>query len=188
MAGFFTSRFTPVECSMKAQAAIVTEESVVGMVTPDLVLIRKEQGNMFHTVLRARLSPDTDGTSIVVTTGADRIVMVFCYVFLAAFVLLDLLWIVAYSRILQSFQFSNDDKHNYLFILMPFVCTALGVGLFQLGRYASRDEGPFLTRLFVDATDAKSRGKAVKMAAAPPPKPKAAPKEAEDDGPSIDIA
>ena len=169
---------------MKAQSAIVAEDSVVGMVTPELVLIRKEQGNMFHTVLRARLSQEADGTSIVLTTGADRIVMVFCYVFLAAFILLDVLWTVAYLRLFQSFQFSSDDRHNYLFILMPFICTALGVGLFQLGRYASRDEGPFLTRLFVDATDAKSKGKAVKMDAPAPPKPKAA----KDEGPSIETA
>jgi len=180
MPGYFTSRFTPVEVSMKAQSAIVTEDQVVGMVTPELVLIRKEKGNMFHTVLRARLAQDTEGTAITLTTGADRIVMVFCLVFLAAFVALDLLWIVAYSGLLTSFQFSDDDKHNYLFILMPFICTALGVGLFQLGRYASRDEGPFLTRLFVDATDAKSKGKAVKMDAPAPPKPKAQKESAED--------
>jgi len=167
---------------MKAQAAIVSEDQVVGMVTPELVLIRKLEGNMFHSVLRARLTQDTEGTSILLTTGADRIVMVFCLMFLAAFVALDLLWLVAYSRLLQSFQFSDDDKHNYLFILMPFICTALGVGLFHLGRYASRDEGPFLTRLFVDATDAKSKGKAVKMAAAPAPKPMRA-KESTDDPP-----
>ena len=172
---------------MKAQSAIVAEDSVVGMVTPDLVLIRKEQGNMFHTVLRARLAQDADGTSIVLTTGADRIVMVFCYVFLAAFILLDLLWTVAYFRVFQSFQFSNDDRRNYLFILMPFVCTALGVGLFQLGRYASRDEGPFLTRLFVDATDAKAKGKAVKMDAPAAPRPKAAPKHSDED-PPIELA
>ena len=180
MAGNFTSRFTPVEVSMKAQSAIVAEDQVVGMVTPELVLIRKEQSNMFHTVLRAELTPDPDGTDIALSTGADRIVMVFCYVVLAAFIALDLLWIVAYSRLLQSFQFSDDDKRNYLFILMPFICTALGVGLFQLGRYASRDEGPFLTRLFVDATDAKSKGKAVKMAPPAAPRPKPEKKSAED--------
>ena len=57
MAGQFISRFTPVEVSMKAQAAIVTEDQVVGMVTPELVLIRKDKGNMFQSVLRARLAP-----------------------------------------------------------------------------------------------------------------------------------
>ena len=184
--GQFISRFTPVECSIKAQAAIVAEEQVVGMVSDELVLIRKEKGNMFQSVLRAKLVPDPDGTDITLSTGVDRIVLVFCLMFLAAFVLLDLLWLIAYSRVLQSFQFSDEDKRNYLFILMPFVCTALGVGLYQLGRHASRDEGPFLTRLFVDATDAKSKGKPVKMDAPAPPKPMA--KKEDPDNPSIDLA
>jgi len=182
MAGQFISRFTPVECSMKAQSAIVAEDQVVGMVTPELVLIRKEKGNMFQSVLRAKLAQDAEGTAITLSTGADRIVLVFCLVFLAAFVALDVLWLLAYFRVFQSFQFSDDDRRNYLFILMPFICTALGVGLYQLGRHASRDEGPFLTRLFVDATDAKSRGKAVKMSAAPAPKPRGG-KKSEDDSP-----
>ena len=184
--GQFTSRYTPVECSMKAQSAIVTEDQVVGMVTDELVLIRKLKGNMFQSVLRAKLVPDPDGTAITLSTGADRIVLAFCLVFLAAFVALDLLWLLAYFRVFQSFQFSDDDKKNYLFILMPFICTALGVGLYQLGRHASRDEGPFLTRLFVDATDAKSKGKPVKIAAAPPPKPRA-PKD-DPDNPTIETA
>ena len=182
MAGQFISRFTPVEVSMKAQSAIVSEDQVVGMVTSDLVLIRKEQGNMFQSVLRARLAQDPDGTAITLTTGVDRIVFVFCLIFLAAFVALDLLWTIEYFRVFQSFQFSDDDRRNYLFILMPFVCTLLGVGLYQLGRHASRDEGPFLTRLFVDATDAKSKGKPVKMAEAAAPKPRRA-KDSEDDPP-----
>jgi len=168
---------------MKAQSAIVTEDEVVGMVTPELVLIRKLKGNMFQSVLRARLAQDSEGTSILLTTGPDRIVLVFCLMFLAAFILLDLLWMLAYFRVFQSFQFSDDDRHNYLFVLMPFICTALGVGLYQLGRYSSRDEGPFLTRLFVDATDAKSRGKAVKIAAAAAPKPMA---KKSEDGDSIE--
>src|ERR1041385_5629276 len=117
MAGQFISRFTPVEVSMKAQSAIVSEDEVVGMVTPELVLIRKDKGNMFQSVLRARLTQDPDGTAIVLTTGADRIVFVFCLVFLAAFIALDLLWLLAYFRVFQSFQFSDDDRHNYLFIL-----------------------------------------------------------------------
>ena len=171
---------------MKAQAAIVTEDQVVGMVTPELVLIRKLKGNMFQSVLRAHLVQDPDGTAITVSTGADRIVLAFCLMFLAAFIALDLLWLLAYFRVFQSFQFSDDDKKNYLFILMPFICTALGVGLYQLGRYASREEGPFLIRLFVDATDAKSKGKPVKMAAPTPPKPKA-PKE-DPENPSIETA
>ncbi len=167
--GYFVSRFTPVECSMKAQSAIVAEDQVVGMVTNSLVLIRKLKGNMFQTVLRARLEPDPDGTSITVTTGMDRIVLVFCLIFLAAFVALCLLWTLAYARVFQSFQFSDEDRRNYLFILMPFICTLLGVGLAQAGRYVARDEGPFLTRLFVEATEAKPRSRAV---------PKAVPKPA----------
>ena len=171
---------------MKAQSAIVTEDQVVGMVTDELVLIRKEKGNMFQSVLRASLVPDSEGTAITLSTGPDRIVLVFCLVFLAAFVALDLLWLLAYFRVFQSFQFGDEDRKNYLFILMPFICTALGVGLYQLGRYASRDEGPFLTRLFVDATDAKSKGKPVRMDAPPPPKPKAR-KESPDE-PTIETA
>jgi hypothetical protein len=187
MAGNFTSRFTPVECSMKASSAIVAEDQVVGMTTGELVLIRKLKGNMFQTVLRAELDADPEGgAAITVSTGADRIVFVFCLMFLAAFVALDLLWTLAYFRVFQSFQFSDEDRHNYLFVLMPFICTALGVGLYQLGRYASRDEGPFLTRLFVDATDAKPRGRAMKMNAPAPPKPKK-PKESEG-GPTIETA
>jgi hypothetical protein len=137
---------------------------------------------MFQSVLRARMTQDPEGTSILLTTGADRIVFVFCLMFLAAFIALDVLWLLAYFRVFQSFQFGDEDRRNYLFILMPFVCTALGIGLYQLGRYSSRADGPFLTRLFVDATDAKPKGKPVKMAAAPAPKPRA-PKNSEDDPP-----
>src|ERR1051325_5960321 len=114
MAGQFTSRFTPVEVSMKAQSAIVSEDEVVGMVTPELVLIRKLKGNMFQSVLRARLTQDTEGTSILLTTGGDLSVFVFCLVFLAAFIALDLLWTLACCRVFQSFQFSDDGRHNYL--------------------------------------------------------------------------
>ena len=156
-AGYFLTRFTPVECALKAQAAIVSEDQVVGIATDSLVLIRKTKGNMFQTVLRARLKPEPDGTAITLTAGMDRVVLVFCLMFLAAFVALCLAWSLAYIRMFQSFQFSDEDRKNYLFVLMPFVCTLLGVGLAQMGRYASRDETPFLTRLFVDATDAKPR-------------------------------
>jgi hypothetical protein len=170
-AGQFFTRFTPVECALKAQAAIVAEDQVVGIAKSNLVLIRKLKGNMFQTVLRARLTQDPEGTAITLTTGMDRIVLVFSMMFLGAFVALCLLWSLAYIRVFQSFQFSDEDRRNYLFVLMPFICTLLGVGLGQLGRYASRDEAPFLTRLFVDATEAKSR-KALAKAA-----PKVAPKE-----------
>jgi hypothetical protein len=98
----------------------------------------------------------------------DRIVLVFLLIFLAAFASLCLLWTLAYFRVFQSFQFSDEDKKNYLFILMPFICTGLGFALVQAGRYAARDEAPFLTRLFVEATDAKPKKGA--------PKPKAEPK------------
>ncbi len=165
--GMFVSRLSPVEVSMKAQSAIVAEDQVVGIADAALVLIRKLKGNMFQTVLRARLQPDPEGgTAITLTTGMDRVVLVFCLIFLAAFLALCLLWAIAYTRLLQSFQFSDEDRHNYLFVLMPFICTVLGVGLVQLGRHAARDEAPFLTRLFVDATDAKPRSKAVPGSAA----------------------
>jgi|KBSMisStandDraft_5_1062788.scaffolds.fasta_scaffold61041_2 hypothetical protein len=178
--GYFTSRLSPVECSMKAQAAIVSEDQVVGMTTGSLVLIRKLKGNMFQSVLRARLDPDPEGgTAITLTTGVDRIVLVFLLFFLAAFLLICLAWIVAYLRVLQSFQFSDEDRKNYLFLLLPFVCVGLGFGLYYAGRFASKDEGPFLTRLFVEATDAKTKRAALKVAAKPAPKPAETAKEAD---------
>lgn len=178
--GYFTSRLSPVECSMKAQAAIVSEDQVVGMTTGSLVLIRKLKGNMFQSVLRAKLDPDPEGgTAITLTTGVDRIVLVFLLFFLAAFLLICLAWIVAYLRVLQSFQFSDEDRKNYLFLLLPFVCVGLGFALYYAGRFASKDEGPFLTRLFVEATDAKTKRAALKAAAKPAPKPAATAKEAD---------
>src|SRR3954468_19880204 len=106
-AGRFFTRFTPVECALKAQAAIVAEDQVVGIARDTLVLIRKLEGNMFQTVLRARLEPEAEGTAITLTAGMDRIVLVFCMMFLAAFIALCLLWSVAYIRVFQSFQFSD---------------------------------------------------------------------------------
>ena len=38
--------------------------------------------------------------------------------------------------------------------------TLLIVGLVQLGRYVSRGDAPFLTRLMVEATEAKTKGAA----------------------------
>src|SRR3954470_8186204 len=113
MAGQFVSRLTPVECSMKAQSAIVAEEQVVGVAEPSLVLIRKVKGNMFQTVLRAKLepAPDGGGTAIALTTGMDAVVPVFFLLFLGAFLTLCVLWIVAYVRVIQSFQFSDEDRH-----------------------------------------------------------------------------
>jgi len=163
----FTSRFTPVECSMKASSAIVAEEQVVGMTTGDLVLIRKLNGNMFQSVLRAELENDPEGGSqITLTTGVDRIVLVFLLFFLTAFLLICGAWIIAYTRVLQSFQFSDEDRKNYLFLLLPFICVGLGFALFYAGRFASKDDGPFLTRLFVQATDAKVKKPAPKPAKA----------------------
>lgn len=168
--GYFTSRFTPVECSMKAQAAIVSEDQVVGMATGSLVLIRKLKGNMFQTVLRAKLDPDPEGGSLItLTAGMDRIVLSFMLIFLAAFLFICGAWIVAYTRVLQSFQFSDEDRRNYLFLLLPFVCVGLGFALTYAGRFASKDEAPFLTRLFVEATEAKTKKVAPKAAPKPAP-------------------
>src|ERR1051325_6211963 len=137
----FTSRFTPVECSMKASSAIVAEDQVVGMTTGELVLIRKLNGNMFQSVLRAELQNDPDGGSLItLKTGVDRIVLVFLLFFLAAFLFICGAWIIAYSRILTSFQFSDEDRRNYLFLLLPFICVGLGFALFHAGRYASKDD------------------------------------------------
>ena len=170
--GYFTSRFTPVECSMKASSAIVAEEQVVGMTTGDLVLIRKLKGNMFQSVLRAEMKIDPEGGSLItLTTGVDRIVFWFLMFFLAAFLLICGAWIIAYARVLQSFQFSDEDRRNYLFLLLPFVCVGLGFALYYAGRFAAKDEAPFLTRLFVQATDAK-------VLKAPPKPVKAEPKSA----------
>src|SRR3954468_12116174 len=168
--GNFTSRLSPVECSMKAQSAIVSEAEVVGMTTGSLVLIRKLKGNMFQSVLRAKLDPDPEGgTAITLTTGVDRIVLVFLLFFLVAFMLICGAWVIAYLRVLQSFQFSDEDRKNYLFLLLPFVCVGLGFALYYAGRFASKDEGPFLTRLFVDSTDAKRKKAAPKEAPKPAP-------------------
>src|SRR5262249_4287887 len=159
MAGHFTSRFTPVECAMKAQSAIVAEADVVGMTTGDLVLVRKLKGNMFQSVGRARLDQGEEGTLIRLTTGPDRLGLSLCMFFLAARVLIDVFWMLAYGRIFQSFQFSDADRGDWILIGLPFVATLLGFGLFHLGRYQSKDDGPFLRRLLVDAMDAKPKGK-----------------------------
>jgi len=152
---------------MKAEAAIVAEADVVGMATDSLVLVRKLKGNMFQTVARAKLTKESDGTGIALTAGMDRVVFVFGCVFLGAFLALSIMYLVAYLRIIQSFQFSDADRKDWLFLSMPVLSMVIGVALAQLGRYAARDEGPFLRRLLVDALDAKPKGKPA------PPKPSA---------------
>jgi hypothetical protein len=157
----YLTRFNPVECTLKAQAAIVAEPSVVGMATDSLVLVRKLKTNTFHTVVRAKLKPAADGTSIRLTAGMDRVVFVFGCIFLAAFLAISVAFLLAYLRVFQSFQFSEEDRRNWLFLSLPLICAVLGVALAQLGRYQARDEAPFLTRLLVDVLDAKATGRQV---------------------------
>ena len=159
-AGYVT-RLNPVECTLKAQAAIVAEPSVVGMATDSLVLVRKLKTNTFHTVVRVKLKPEAEGTSFTLSTGMDRVVLVFGCIFLGAFLAISAAFLLAYLRIFRSFQFSDEDRRNWLFLSLPLICAVLGVALAQLGRYQSRDEAPFLTRLLVDALDAKTTGKQV---------------------------
>jgi hypothetical protein len=158
----YVSRMNPVECTLKAQAAIVAESAVVGMTTDSLVLVRKLKCNTFHTVVRAKLKPAPEGTSIVLTAGMDRVVFVFGCIFLGAFLALSIAFLLAYLRVFQSFQFSDEDRKDWLFLSLPLISAVLGVVLAQLGRYQSRDEAPFLTRLVVDALDAKATGKQVR--------------------------
>jgi len=168
--GVFNSRFTPVECALKAQSAIVAEDQVVGVATDTLVLARKVKGNMFQTVLRAKLTPEAEGTSIILTAGMDRVVFVFGCIFLSAFLALAVLFLVAYLRVFQSFQFSDQDRKDWLFLSLPVISAAVGVALAQLGRYLARDETPFLTRLLVEAMEAKPKGRpAPQRANAPAP-------------------
>ena len=142
---------------MKAQAAIVAESEVVGVATHDLVLVRKIKGNTFQTVLRAKLLDHPEGTSIRLTAGMDRIVFVFACIFMAAFALLTVAFLLAFLRVFTSFQFSDQDRRDWLFLSTPLLSLLAGVGLVQLGRYVSRHDAPFLTRLFVDATEAKPK-------------------------------
>lgn len=157
MASNFFSRLTPVECSMKAQAAIVAESEVVGVATDELVLVRKIKGNTFQTVLRAKLLTHPEGTSIRLTAGMDRIVFVFACIFMGAFALISVAFLLAFLRVFTSFQFSDQDRKDWVFLSTPLLSLIAGVGLMQLGRYVSRHDAPFLTRLFVDATEAKSK-------------------------------
>src|SRR5580765_5587016 len=157
----YITRLNPVECTLKAQAAIVAEPSVVGMTTDSLVLVRKLKTNTFHTVARVKLKPAPDGTSITLTPGMDRVVFVFGCIFLGAFLAISVAFLLAYLRVFQSFQFSDEDRRNWLFLSLPLICAAVGLALAQLGRNQARDEAPFLTRLVVDALGAKSTGKQV---------------------------
>jgi hypothetical protein len=155
----YVTRLNPVECTLKAQAAIVAEPSVVGMATDSLVLVRKLRCNTFHTVVRAKLKPTADGTGVTLTAGMDRVVFVFACIFLGAFLAISVAFLLAYLRVFQSFQFSDEDRKDWLFLSLPLISAVLGVALAQLGRYQSRDEAPFLTRLVVDALGAKATGK-----------------------------
>jgi hypothetical protein len=155
----YVSRLNPVECAFKAQAAIVAEPSVVGMVEDSLVLVRKLRSNTFHTVVRARLKPSAEGTNVMLTAGVDRVVFVFGCVFLSAFLAISVMFLLAYLRVFQSFQFSDEDRKNWLFLTMPMICAVLGIVLAQLGRYQARHEAPFLTQMLVDAMGAKALGK-----------------------------
>src|SRR5499427_2056104 len=157
----YVTRFNPVECTLKAEAAIVAEPSVVGMATESVVLVRKLRCNTFHTVLRAKLKPAADGTSITLTAGMDRVTFVFGCIFLGAFLAISVAFLLAYLRVFQSFQFSDEDRKDWLFLTLPLISAILGVALVQLGRYQSRDEAPFLTGLIVDAVDAKSTARKV---------------------------
>jgi hypothetical protein len=157
----YITRLNPVECTLKAQAAIVAEPSVVGMTTDSLVLVRKLKTNTFHTVARVKLKPAPDGTSITLTAGMDRVVFVFGCIFLGAFLAISVAFLLAYLRVFQSFQFSDEDRRNWLFLSLPLICAAVGLALAQLGRYQARDEAPFLTRMLVDALDAKATGRQV---------------------------
>src|SRR5262245_8959943 len=155
----YVTRFNSVECTLKAEAAIVAEPAVVGYVADSLVLIRKLKCNTFHTVVRARLKPAADGTTIQLTAGMDRVVFVFGCIFLGAFLAISVAFLLAYLRVFQSFQFSDEDRKDWLFLTLPLISAVLGVALAQLGRYQSRDEAPFLTRLVVDALSAQATGR-----------------------------
>src|SRR3979409_842528 len=117
----YTTRFTPVECAMKAQSAIVAEADVVGISDADLVLVRKTKGNMFQTVVRAEMKSQPEGTLIDLTAGMDRIVFVFAMIILAAFVIVNIIYLVAFLRIFQSFQFSDQDRKDWLFVSLPLI-------------------------------------------------------------------
>jgi chromate transport protein ChrA len=114
---------------------------------------------MFQTVARAELKPEADGTAIVLTAGMDRIVFVFGCIILGAFLVISVLFLLAYIRVFQSFQFSDEDRKDWLFLSLPVVSAIVFVALAQLGRYAARDEAPFLIRLLVDAMEAKPKGR-----------------------------
>jgi hypothetical protein len=129
------------------------------MVEDSLVLVRKLRSNTFHTVVRARLKPATDGTTIVLSAGVDRVVFVFGCIFLTAFLVISVMFVLAYLRVFQSFQFSDEDRKNWLFLTLPIICAVLGVVLAQLGRYQARHEASFLTQMLVDAMSAKATGK-----------------------------
>jgi hypothetical protein len=160
MADKYFTRITPMQCALKAQAAIVAEPLVVGYATISKVLLKKAKGsNTFQTVVQAKMKPEAEGTTIMLTAGMDPIVFVFGCIFLGAFILIEVLFVIAALRVFQSFQFSAEDRRNWLFLFSPLIAAAAGVGLARLGRYMAREDDAFLTSLFVDAVDARARSK-----------------------------
>ena len=153
------TRLTPAECAIKAQSVIVAEEEVVGVATDELVLMRKIKGNTFQTVLRAKLKQESDGTTVRLTTGMDRVVLVFSCIFMGAFAAIAVAFLVAFLGVFQSFQFSQQDRKDWLFLSTPVLALIAGIGLIRLGRYVSRHDAPFLSRLLHDALELKSAAK-----------------------------
>jgi hypothetical protein len=160
------TRLTPAECAIKAQSAIVAEEEVVGVASDTLVLMRKIKGNTFQTVLRAKLKPEADGTTVRLTAGMDRVVLVFSCIFMVAFAVIAVAFLVAFLRVFQSFQFSAQDRKDWLFLSTPLLALIAGVALIRLGRHVSRHDAPFLRRLLEDALDLKSAATAASRPAA----------------------
>ena len=160
MADKYFTRLAPMQCALKAQSAIVAEPLVVGYATISKVLLKKAKGNnTFQTVVQARLKPEAEGTTIMLTAGMDPIILVFGCIFLGAFILIEVLFMIAALRVFQSFQFSAEDRRNWLFLFSPLIAAAAGVALACLGRSLAREDDVFLTRLVVDAVEARARSK-----------------------------
>src|SRR5262249_54248653 len=111
------------------------------------------------TVLRAKLTPESDGTTVRLTTGMDRVVLVFSCIFMGAFGAIAVAFLVAFLGMFQSFQFSQQDRRDWLFLSTPLLALIAGIGLIRLGRYVSRHDAPVLRRLLHDALELKSTAK-----------------------------